>query len=126
MQLGSAPLNQGGILTVALDDLAKIYGAADFRVYDVYAYNRAPSDLVAVKTVIYNKIAVNIKPGERFLRVGGAIHANDTTGLTTKVSADDPRIDKRALSVAAQNVNGKIHVPVVEFMQLFGKTASVE
>ena len=59
-------------------------------------------------------------------RVGGAIHANDTTGLTTKVSADDPRIDKRTLSVAAQNVNGKIHVPVVEFMQLFGKTASVE
>jgi pimeloyl-ACP methyl ester carboxylesterase len=126
VQLGSAPLNKGGILTVALDDLAKIYGAADFRVYDVYAYNRTPSDLVAVKTVIYNKIAVNIKPGERFLRIGGAIHANDTTGLTTKVAADDPRIDKRTLSVAAQNINGKIHVPVVEFMQLFGKTVAVD
>ena len=69
---------------------------------------------------------MNIKSGERFLRVGGAIHANDTTGLTTKVAADDSRIDKRTLSVAAQNVNGRIHVPVVELMQLFGKAVAVE
>lgn len=126
VQLGSAPVSQNGVLTVALDDLAKIYGPVDFRVYDVHAYNRTPSDLVSVKTVTYNRVAVNIKPGERFLRVGGAIHANDTTGLTTKVAADDARIDKRTLSVTAQNVNGKIHVPVIEFMQLFGKTVTVE
>lgn len=126
VQLGSAPLSQNGVLSVALDDLAKIYGPADFRVYDVYAYNRTPADLVSVKTVSYNKVAVNIKPGERFLRVGGAIHANDTTGLTTKVAAGDPRIDTRTLSVAAQNVNGKLYVPVIEFMQLFGKTVTAE
>ncbi len=125
VQLGSAPANQNGTLMVALDDLAKIYGPADFRVYDVHAYNRAPSDLVSVKTVTYNRIAVNIKPGERFLRVGGTIHAGDTTGLNNKVAADDPRIDKRTLSVAAQSVNGKLHVPVVEFMRLFGKTVTV-
>ena len=125
VQLGGPPVNQNGTLTVALDDLAKIYGPADFRVYDVHAYNRTPSDLVSVKTVTYNRVAVNIKPGARFLRVGGTIHAGDTTGLTTKVAADDPRIDKRTLSVAAQNVNGKLHVPVVEFMQLFGKTVTV-
>lgn len=126
VQLGSMPVSQNGTLLVALDDLAKIYDPADFRVYDVYAYNRTPSDVVAVKTVTYNKVAVNLKVGERFLRVGGTIHAGDTTGLTTKVAADDPRIDKRTLSVAAQNVNGKLHVPVVEFMQLFGKTVTVE
>jgi len=126
VQLGSAPVSQNGTLTVALDDLAKIYGPADFRVFDVHTYNRTPADMVSVKTVTYNKVAVNIKPGERFLRTGGAIHANDTTGLTTKVAADDPRIDKRTLSVAAQNVNGRIHVPVVEFMQLFGKAVAVE
>ncbi len=91
----------------------------------MYAYNRAPSDLVSVKTVTYNRMAVNIKPGERFLRVGGAIHAGDTTGLTTKLAANDPRIDKRTLSVAAHNVNGKLHVPVIEFMQLFGKTVTI-
>jgi hypothetical protein len=126
VQLGSAPVIREGILTVALDDLAKIYGAADFRIFDVHTYNRTPADLVSVKTVTYNRIAVNIRPGERFLRVGGAIHANDTTGLTTKVAADDPRIDKRTLSVTAQNVNGKIFVPVVEFMRLFGKTVTAE
>ena len=123
--LGSAPANHNGTLMVALDDLAKIYGPADFRVYDVHAYNRVPTDLVSVKTVTYNRIAVNIKPGERFLRVGGVIHAGDTTGLNNKVPAEDPRIDKRTLSVATQNVNGKLHVPVVEFMQLFGKTVTV-
>ena len=30
------------------------------------------------------------------------------------------------LSVAAQNLNGKLFVPVVEFMQFFGKTVTVE
>jgi hypothetical protein len=126
VQLGNAPVSQNGVLSVALDDLAKIYGPADFRVYDVHAYNRTPVDLVSVKTVTYNKVAVNIKPGERFLRAGGAIHAHDTTGLTTKVAADDPRIDKRTLSVAVQNVNGKLFVPAVEFMQLFGQTVTAE
>lgn len=124
--LGGAPASQNGTLMVALDDLAKIYGPADFRIHDVHAYNRTPADLVSVKTITYNRLSANIKPGERFLRVGGAIHANDTTGLTTKVAADDPRIDKRMLSVAAQNINGRLHVPVVEFMQRFGKTVAVE
>jgi len=124
--LGRAPVNQNGTLMVALDDLARIYGPADFRVYDIYAYNRTPSDLVTVKTVSYNKIAVNLKAGERFLRVGGALHAGDTTGPTTTVAAGDPGIDPRVLSVAASNINGQVFVPAVEFMQLFGKTASVE
>ena len=126
VQLGNMPVNQNGTLTVALDDLAKIYGPADFRVYDIYAYNRTPSDLVTVKTIPYNKIAVNIKAGERFLRVGGAVHEGDTTGLTTKLAAGDAAIDQRMLSVAAGSVNGRLYVPVVEFMQLFGITVSVE
>jgi hypothetical protein len=78
-----------------------------------------------VKTVTYNKVAVNIKPGERFLRVGGTIHAGDTVDGKTRVAANDPRIDPRSLSVPVQNVNGKLHVPAVEFMQLFGKTVTV-
>ncbi len=126
VKLASAPINQNGTLTAALDDLANLYGTADFKVYDVHAYNRAPSDLVSVKTVTYNKVAVNIKPGERFLRVGGTVHAGDTTGLKTTIPANDPAIDQRTLSVAASNVNGKIHVPVVEFMRLFGKSVVVE
>lgn len=125
VQLAGMPVGQDGTLSVALDDLAKIYGPADFRVYDIYAYNRAPSDLVKVKTVAYNKVAVNLKEGERFLRVGGALHAGDTTGLTTTVPAGDPAIDPRVLSVAASSVNGRVYVPVVEFMQLFGKTVTV-
>lgn len=126
VQLGGAPIDRNGTLTVALDDLARIYGPADFRIYDVYAYNRAPADLVAVKTVVYNNVAANIKPGERFLRVGGAVHAGDTTGLKTTVAAGDPAIDSRLLSVAAQEVNGRIHVPVVEFMRLYGRNVTVE
>jgi len=126
VRLSSAPVSQNGMLTVALDDLAQIYGPGDFRVYDVYAYNQKPADLVAVKTITFNKVAVNIKPGERFLRVGGTIHAGDTIDGKTRVAADDPRIDRRTLSVPAQNINGKIHVPAVEFMQLFGKTVTVE
>ena len=125
VQLGSAPVNSGGTLTVALEDLAKIYGPADFRVYDVYAYNLKPEDLVSVKTVTYNRVAVNIKPGERFLRVGGTIHAGDTIDGKTRVAANDARIDARTLSVPVQNVNGKLHVPVIEFMRLFGKTITV-
>lgn len=126
VQLGSMPVSQDGTLSVALDDLARIYGPADFRVYDVYAYNQAPADLVTVKTVTYNKVAVNLKAGERFLRVGGAIHAGDTIDGKTRVSADDPRVDRRVLSVPAQVVNGRVHVPVVEFMQLFGQTVGVD
>ncbi len=124
--LATAPVSRDGTLMMALDDLARIYGEKDFRVYDVHAYNLKPSDLVSVKTVLYNKVSVNLKPGERFLRVGGTIHAGDTIDGRTRVAADDPRIDRRQLSVPAQNVNGKILVPVVEFMQLFGKTVTVE
>lgn len=60
------------------------------------------------------------------MRVGGTIHAGDTIDGKTKVAADDPRVDKRSLSVPAQTINGKILVPVVEFMQLFGKSVTVE
>ncbi len=126
VELASPPVMRNNALYVALDDLTRIYGAKDFRVYDVYAYNRAPSDLVSVKTVIHNKVSVNIKPGERFLRVGGTIHAGDTTGLKSTVAADDPRIDRRMLPVATQNIDGKLHVPVVSFMELFGRTVTVE
>lgn len=126
VSLAAAPQRQGNTLMVALDDLARIYGEKDFRVYDIYAYNLKPEDLVAVKSVLYNKVSVNIKPGENFLRIGGSIHAGDTTGLRSKVAPDDPRIDRRTLSVPAQVINGRVHVPVVEFMQLFGKTVTVE
>lgn len=124
--LATPPVSRDGALLMALDDLARIYGEKDFRVYDVHAYNLKPADLVSVKTVLFNKVSVNLKPGERFLRVGGTIHAGDTIDGKTRVAADDPRVDKRQLSVAAQNSNGKILVPVVEFMQLFGKTVTVE
>ena len=125
IKLTSIPTSQNGKWMVSLDDLATIYGPADFRVYDVHAYNQKPADLVSVKTVTYNKVAVNIKPGERFLRVGGTIHAGDTVDGKTRVAANDARIDSRTLSVPVQNLNGKLHVPVVEFMQLFGKTITV-
>jgi len=124
--LATAPVSRDSKLMMALDDLARIYGEKDFRVYDVHAYNLKLADMVSVKTVLHNRVSVNIKPGERFLRVGGTIHAGDTMDGKTRVAADDPRIDRRQLSVPAQNVNGKILVPVVEFMQLFGKTVTVE
>jgi predicted esterase len=126
VKLAAAPVREGGALMVALDDLARIYGDKDFRVYDVHAYNLKLADMVSVKTVLFNRVSVNIKPGERFLRVGGTIHAGDTVDGKTRVAADDPRVDRRMLSVAAQNSNGRILVPVVEFMQLFGKTVTVE
>ncbi|MFO0442145.1 MAG: hypothetical protein ACK51Q_15975 [Betaproteobacteria bacterium] len=124
--LATAPVSRDGTLMMALDDLSRIYGEKDFRVYDVHAYNLKLADMVSVKTVLHNRGSVNIKPGERFLRVGGTIHAGDTLDGKTRVAADYPRIDRRQLSVPAQNVNGKILVPVVEFMQLFGKTVTVE
>jgi hypothetical protein len=82
--------------------------------------------MVSVKTVLFNQVSVNIKPGERFLRVGGTIHPDDTLDGKTRVAADDRRVDKRSLSVPVRNSSGRIMVPVVEFMQLFGKTVTVE
>ena len=82
--------------------------------------------LVSVKTVLYNNVSVNLKPGEHFLRVGGTIHAGDTIGPRTQVAANDARIDRRALPAPAQNIDGKLYVPAVEFMRLFGKTVTVE
>jgi hypothetical protein len=79
-----------------------------------------------IKTVLFNQVSVNIKPGERFLRVGGTIQPGDTVDGKTRVAADDPRVDKRSLSVPARNSSGRIMVPVVEVMQLFGKTVTVE
>jgi hypothetical protein len=124
--LATAPVSRDGVLMMALDDLARIYGERDFRIYDVHAYNLRPADLVSVKTVLFNKVSVNLKPGESFLRVGGSIHAGDTIDGKRRVAADDPRIDPRRLSVPAQAHNGRILVPAVEFMQLFGKTLTVE
>lgn len=124
VKLATAPVREGGALMVALDDLARIYGERDFRVYDVHAYNQKPSDMVSVKTVLFNQVSVNIKPGERFLRVGGTIHPGDTVDGKTRVAAEDPRVDKRSLSVPARDSSGRIMVPVVEFMQLFGKTVT--
>lgn len=126
LTLGTAPVNRNGTLLVALDDLARIYGEKDFRIYDVHAYNLNLADMVSVKTVLFNKVSVNIKPGERFMRVGGTIHAGDTRDDKSRVAADDPRIDRRQLSVPVQLVNGKVLVPVVEFMQLFGQVVTVE
>jgi pimeloyl-ACP methyl ester carboxylesterase len=126
VKLATPPVNQNGTLLAALDDLARIYGEKDFRVYDVHAWNQKPADLVSVKTVIHNKVSVNIKPGERFLRVGLTIHAGDTIDGKTRVTASDPRVDQRVLSVPVQNVNGKLLVPVVEFMGLFGRRVNVE
>ncbi len=124
--LATPPVMQNSTLMTALGDLARIYGEKDFRVYDVHAYNAKVADLVSVKTVLYNKMSVNIKPGERFLRVGLSIHAGDTIDGKSRVAADDPRVDKRTLSVPVQNVNGKLMVPAVEFMSLFGKRVLVE
>ena len=126
VKLATPPVNQNGTLMAALDDLARIYGEKDFRVYDIHAWNQKPADLVSVKTVIHNKVSVNIKPGERFLRVGLTIHAGDTIDGKTRVTASDPRVDQRVLSVPVQNVNGKLLVPVVEFMGLFGRRVNVE
>ena len=126
VKLAAAPTQQGNTLMVELDDLARIYGEKDFRVYDVHAYNVKPQDLVSVKTVLYNNVSVNLKPGEHFLRVGGTIHAGDTIGPRTQVAANDARIDRRALPAPAQNIDGKLYVPAVEFMRLFGKTVTVE
>ena len=122
--LGAAPVNQGGTVMVSLNDLANIYGAADFRINDVNAYNLTPADLVAVKTIKYNNVALNIKVGTAFLRVGGTVHAGDTTGPTAVVQAGDASIDLRSLSVAPYSSNGQVYVPVVEFMALLGKTVS--
>lgn len=124
--LGAAPVRQGNALMVALDDLARIYGEKDFRVYDVHAYNQTVADMVSVKAVLHNRVSVNIKPGETFLRVGGTVHAGDTIDGKTRVAPDSPSIDRRRLSVPAQILNGRVHVPVVEFMQLFGRTVTIE
>jgi len=58
--------------------------------------------------------------------VGLTIHVGDTIDGKTRVTASDPRVDQRVLSVPVQNVNGKLLVPVVEFMGLFGRQVSVE
>ena len=124
--LSALPIDRGGILLVALDDLARIYGPSDFKIYDMHAYNNRVDDLVSVKTVIYANTSVNFAPGKPFLRVGGAVHAGDTTGPKTRVAANDPRIDQRTFSAPPELIGGKVYVPVVEFMQLFGKAVSVE
>lgn len=124
--LATAPVNRNGTLVMALNDLSRIYGEKDFRVYDVHAYNQQLSDMVSVKTVLYNRLSVNIRPGERFLRVGGTVHPGDIVDAKTRVAADDPRIVQRPLSVPAQLVNGQVLVPVVEFMQLFGQVVTVD
>ena len=76
----------------------------------------------SVMTTKYNRVTVNIKVGDTFLRVGGSIHVGDTTGASTTVQPGDPSIDPRVLSVAPYSAGGDVFVPVVEFMNLFGKT----
>lgn len=124
--LSVSPIDRSGTLLVALDDLARIYGPSDFKIYDMHAYNNRVDDLVSVKTVIYANMSVNFAPGKPFLRVGGAVHAGDTTGPKTRVAADDPRIDRRTFAMLPEVVDGKVYVPVVEFMRLFGKAVTVE
>ena len=50
----------------------------------------------------------------------------DTIDGKARVAASDPRVDQRVLSVPVQNVNGKLLVPVVEFMALFGRRVGVD
>ena len=57
---------------------------------------------------------------------GKGLWYGDTIDGKTRVSASDPRVDQRVLSVPVQNVNGKLLVPVVEFMGLFGRRVNVE
>lgn len=122
--LEHAPYNQAGVVMVALSDLARVYGPADFKFYNVAAYNNAVADMVSVNTVIFNKTSVNLKPGSDYLRVGGTVKEGDTTSSTARVPAGSPTIDPRVLSVPSQVVGGNVYVPVVEFMQLFNKAAT--
>ncbi|HUL00336.1 MAG TPA: hypothetical protein VLX29_05705, partial [Nitrospirota bacterium] len=122
VKLRVAPVLQNGTLMVALADLAEIYGRADFKFYDMVVYNNAPSDLVTYKTIEYNKVTANIMLNSTFLRIGGAIHAGDTTGGTTVVPVNDPSIDPRTLPVATFEIGEHTYVPVVYFMNLFGKS----
>jgi hypothetical protein len=87
----------------------------------------------ACESAYHRPIISALKPGRSFsaFRSGRAgrfrtVHAGDTTDLKAIVPAGDPAIVSRDLSIAAQNVEGKVYVPVVEFMQLFGKPVSVE
>ncbi len=118
-----APYLQAGVLMVSLRDLARVYGAADFKSYNVHAYNQVVADMVSVKTVAFNKTTINLKPGSNYMRVGGTVKEGDTTGASTRVPAGSPTIDTRSLSVPVQEVGGEVFVPVTEVMQLFGKTA---
>jgi len=121
--LATVPAQKDGQLMVGLADLAKIYGRT-FHAYDVYAYNTDPNSVVRVIAVKYNHVMVNIKKDDTFLRVGGTIRVGDTRSGTTKVQPGDPDIDPRTdLSVAPYGVGADVVVPVVEFMNLFGKTA---
>jgi hypothetical protein len=121
--LAAAPVASGGTLMVGLADLATVYGP-NFHAYNVYAYNTDPTKVASVVAVKYNKVMVNIKPGETFMRIGGDIRVGDTRTANTKVKAGDPDIDpKTALAVAPFASGADVFVPVVEFMALFGKTA---
>jgi S-formylglutathione hydrolase FrmB len=113
----------GTTLMVALADLARIYGPT-FNYYKVYAYNTVIANLASAVTTSYNHLSVNIAlPGvagnvltPTYLRVGPALHTGDS-GTT---AADT--FDTRTLAVApSTDANGNILVPVVEFMNLFGK-----
>jgi hypothetical protein len=123
--LASAPVTAGSALLVGLADLATIYGP-NFRAYNVYAYNTNPANLASVVTVKFNRVAVNIKVNDRFLRVGGTVRVGDTRTGSTFVKAGDPDVDPRSsLSVATNVVGTDLFVPVVEFMALFGKAVVV-
>ncbi len=122
--LANAPRLQDGQLMMALDDLATLFGRTDFKVYDVHAYNNRRDDLVSVKTVLHARTSVNLRPGSRELRVGGALHAGDTNGASTRVAATDPGVDDRRFSTPPFEALGKVWVPAAEVLALFGKSVT--
>jgi predicted esterase len=119
--LGTAPVQREGVVMVTLSDLARIYGASDFLVYDVHAYNQRRADLVSVKTVLHNLRSLNLRPGSNFMRVGGSLKPGDTSGASTRVAANDPGVDPRALPVATVEEAREIWVPAVATMQALGR-----
>ena len=102
-------------------DLARIYGQSDFLVYDVHVYNQRRADLVSVKTVLHNLRSLNLRQGSNFMRVGGSLKAGDTSGASTRVAANDPGVDPRALPAATLEEAGEVWVPAVATMQALGR-----
>jgi pimeloyl-ACP methyl ester carboxylesterase len=121
--LAAAPFDQDRRIMVGMADLAKIYGP-NFRVYEIHAYNTNPANRADVVATKFNNLMVNVKKGNTFLRVGGKIHVGDTYSGSGAVPASDPHVDSSTLSVPTVDSGADLFVPVVQFMNLFGKTIS--